>query len=537
MFRILTLSMLLALALNAYGLQAEETTAKEHSSVMLSGDWVPESPHWIDFDNLPKIPSQHVVISDVRKSSGVNQHNYLTFYDNNYWAMWSDGPAVEDRVGQRVSFAISKNGIDWSKPKYLTPEPPGSGKGSEYYNTRSKKGFRWISRGFWQRDGELLALCSLDEGAGFFGKSLELRAFRWDKKDNAWVDHGLVHKNAINNFPPKKIPSGEWMMSRRTHDYSKHGVEFLTGGVEAIDSWDSFPVLGSSQELAAEEPYWWVLPDGRLTALFRDNRQSGYLYRSFSEDNGRTWSRPHRTDFPDARSKFSGVQLTDGRYVLVSNPHPKRRNPLALSISDDGVVFTKMGYLAGGRHVDYPHVIEHDGYLLVAFATQKQTVEVLKIRLEELDALTMPEKPLVKPPPYEPKKGDTILDAGNSEQVTITGPWKSSDKDSERYGDDYLFLNPSDSGTVRFNINVPAKGNYEIFTLWNARGRRATDVPFTISHTDGTKKVLINQNSDSGIWNSLGTYQLSPGNASVEVSIDKASNFTVVDAILVTPRP
>ncbi len=531
------LMMIVVVAASGFPLRAEQPAQREYSPEMLAGDWVPENPHRIDFNNLPKIPSQHVVISDVRESNGVHQHNYLTFYDGRYWAMWSDGPAVEDRVGQRVSYATSKDGLDWSKPKYLTPEPPGSGKHSQYYNTRSSNGFRWISRGFWQRDGELLALCSLDEGAGFFGKSLQLRAFRYDKVDDSWVDYALVHDNAINNFPPKKIPSDHWMMSRRTHDYSKRGVEFLVGGVNAIDQWESFPVLGSSQELAAEEPYWWVLPDGRLTALFRDNRQSGYLYRSFSEDHGRTWSRPHRTDFPDARSKFSGVRLKDGRYVLVSNPHPKRRDPLALSISDDGVVFTKMGYLAGGRHVDYPHVIEHDGHVLVAFATKKQTVEVLKIKLTDLDKLTMPNEPLTTAPPYEPQSEDIILDAGSSNAVTVTGPWKRSDKDPQRYGKDYLFLSPSVSGQIHFNVQVPTDGNYEVFALWNARGHRSKKVPFTITHADGKTSLVINQNADGGTWNSLGTYHLAPEGSSVDVTIDSAGNFIVVDAILIAPRP
>ncbi|WP_417736773.1 exo-alpha-sialidase [Rosistilla oblonga] len=536
MFRSAAFPLLFVLGLMASIVRADEPVAKEYSTVMLSGDWVPEDPHQIDFDNLPRIPSQHVVISDVRKSKGVHQHNYLTFHDGKYWAMWSDGPAVEDRVGQRVSYATSKDGIDWSKPRYLTPEPPGSGKGSKYYNTRSSKGFRWISRGFWQRDGELLALCSLDEAAGFFGKSLQLRAFRWDEDEGVWSDYALVHENAINNFPPKKLPGGDWMMSRRTWDYSKRGVDFLVGGVDAIDEWDSFPVLGTSQELAAEEPYWWALPGGRLTALFRDNRRSGYLYRSFSEDGGRTWSRPHRTDFPDARSKFSGVQLADGRFVLVSNPHPKRRDPLALSVSDDGVVFTKMGYLAGGRHVDYPHVIQQDGHLLVAFATQKQTVEVLKINLDDIDALTMPDKPLAVPPPYQPQAGDTIVDAGNSDQVTVTGPWRSSDRDSERHGDGYLVLDPSAGGAVRFDLNVPEEGSYEIFAMWSARGQRAKEVPFAITHDDGTKTVRVDQRRDGGVWNSLGTYSFSPAKASVEVAVEKAKNYVIVDAILVAPR-
>lgn len=377
---------------------AEEKTPADQTTVMLKGDWVPAHPHDIDFDHLPRVPSQHVVVSDVRKEKGVHQHNYLAFHEGQFWIMWSNGPGIEDQAGQRVSYATSPDGLTWSEPKFLSPVPPHSGKDSKVYGTRSPDGFRWIARGFWQRDGELYALASLDQSAGFFGPALELHAFRWDNQAQAWGDSQIIQDNAINNFPPKKIPSGQWMISRRMHDYKKSGVQFLVGGVEAIDQWDSVPVFKSDAELAAEEPYWWVLPDNqRMVALFRDNHKSGYLYRSFSEDQGKSWSPPHRTDFPDARSKFSGVRLEDGRYVLVSNPHPKRRDPLAISISDDGVVFTKMGYLIGGRHVDYPHVIQHGSDLLVAFAGGKQTVEVLKIKLEDLNKLTMPNQPLVKP--------------------------------------------------------------------------------------------------------------------------------------------
>ena len=56
-------------------------------------------------------------------------------------------------------------------------------------------------------------------------------------------------------------------------------------------------------------------------------------------------------------------------------------------MSRDGLVFTAMGYLVGGRHVDYPHVIQHEGHLYVAFATAKPTVEVLKLPVTEVDRL------------------------------------------------------------------------------------------------------------------------------------------------------
>ena len=389
--------------------QPATSSAANDLTTMLAGPWLPANPHTLDFASLPHAPSEHVLISDVRaksndpakldkKAGGVNQHNYLAHHDGQFWAMWSDGPGIEDRVGQRVKFATSPDGLKWSEPKFLTPVPPNSGPDSPHYATRTDKGMRWISRGFWNRDGELLALASLDEAAGFFGPSLELRAFRFDHTATEWHDAGLVFKNTINNFPPLKLRTGDWMMSRRRYDYKDSGVHFLVGGVKTLDDWQSYPVLGSAAELKAEEPDWWILPDQRLAAVFRDNRRSGFLYRSLSSDDGRTWTPPVKTNFPDATSKISGLRLRDGRYVLVSNPNPKKRDPLTLAISDDGLVFTKMLYLVGGRHIDYPHVIEHGDSLYIAFAGGKQTVELLKVKLSDMDAVSMPTQPLIASP-------------------------------------------------------------------------------------------------------------------------------------------
>ena len=390
-FFVLTGAILLYLAAcsdNA-GTDYPDPVSNPDSPLMLAGDWVPEDPQQIDFEHLPRINGQHAVVSDVRDAGGtrVNQHNYLIYYHGKYWAMWSDGPGEpkappeehrdkvpgHDRPNQWVSFAHSDDGLAWSEIGNLTGLPA--------------EGYGWIARGFWERDGKLLALASHYEGPGYRGDSLRLHAFELvEGQPDSWKNLGILMDNTLNNFPPKKIPSGEWLMSRRD---SVGEVFFMVGGVKAWDQWQSFPIVQPEDaSLKAEEPYWWVLPDNKnIVGLFRDNQRSGFLYRAFSTDNGRTWSAAVRTNFPDATSKFSGVRLPDGRYVLVSNPKPGKRDPLALSVSDDGLVFTKMGYLVGGRHVDYPHVIEHEGYILVAFASAKQTMEVLKIPLSELDKL------------------------------------------------------------------------------------------------------------------------------------------------------
>jgi hypothetical protein len=81
------------------------------------------------------------------------------------------------------------------------------------------------------------------------------------------------------------------------------------------------------------------------------------------------------------------LRTSRGYYTLVSNANLKRRDPLTLAISHDGLVYTHLFYLVGGRHVDYPHIIEHNGHLLIAFSGAKQTMEVVTISLDDLDRL------------------------------------------------------------------------------------------------------------------------------------------------------
>ncbi len=519
-------------------------------SLMLAGDWLPEDPHQINYGKLPRVTARHAFISDVRDQAGtrVHQHAYLAHFDGRFWAMWSDGPGLpkpgatpeqhrnivpgHDRPGTRNSFATSKDGLLWTKPADLTGPP-------------RIEAYGWIARGLWKRDGELLALASHFNAPGYAGLGLSLEAFLWD--GTKWVAKGTVLDDSMNNFPPKRLPSGEWMMTRRDH---LRQVSVMIGGTKAFDDWRINPLAAYDGDGRPEEPYWYILPDDQtIVGLIRDNGGSKFLLRTFSRDNGRTWSQIRRTNFPDATSKFFVHRTSRGYYVMVSNSNPRKRDPLTLAISQDGLVFTKLFWLIGGRHIDYPHIIEHDDHLLIAFSGAKQTMEVMKVSLDELENLAMPESvalaqplPEIKPIPQQlqpwidlgdegkalyasadlivPKDGKPVIlslgTATGAERVTVgideqgrltarlyeqtvTGPELEPGSrhtllirlHSHREQPDELLVQAGPPGTI------PAEP--EIWTLSNTKGRSNADLSRVIlrGESDGFSSVRIAPTRDS----------------------------------------
>ncbi|MDF1814997.1 MAG: exo-alpha-sialidase [Verrucomicrobiales bacterium] len=438
---------------------AEDGKTDLDSPIMLSGDWLPDDPHQIDYAKLPRIAAEHAIISDVRDQAGtrVHQHAYLAHHDGMFFAMWSDGPGVpragatpeqhrnivpgHDRPDTRNSYATSKDGLHWTEPADLTGPP-------------RIKNYGWIARGMWQRDGELLALSSHFNAPGYAGPGLSLEAFRWTGTN--WVVHGTVLDDSMNNFPPKRLPSGEWMMTRRDH---QRQVSVMIGGTKAFNDWRINPLAAYDGEGRPEEPYWYILPDGKtIVGLIRDNGGSKYLLRTFSHDNGKTWSPIGRTNFPDATSKFFVHRTSRGYYVMVSNSNPRGRNPLTLAISKDGLVYNKLFWLIGGRHIDYPHIIEHDEHLLVAFSGAKQTMEVMKVSLDDLERLEMPESVelakhvAVKKSPQQPPVD--WIDLGN-EGATL---WAAADLLVPEVGERSSFALATARGEERVMIGIDTQG-------------------------------------------------------------------------------
>jgi hypothetical protein len=325
----------------------------------------------------------------------LNLHNYLAHHDGKFWCIWSDGPKVEDEPTQEIKYATSNDGVTWSAAKSVTGTPAAP--------------YAFIARGLWVRDGELLALGAHYKGKGAFGadKELQLQAFAWDAKSGQWKFRGKLYDDAINNFAPQPLPSGDWIVTRRD---SRFNVTMMIGGRKALDDWQIFPVVqtGELKGFRPDEPIFWTQPDNTMQGLFRDNGGSSRLFHSTSTDQGRTWTVPALTNFPNATSKLFSLETSRGFRVLVLNANPKLgRRELHLAVSEDGKTFTRLALLdvptprpvseavsrinqkfrAGIASLQYPHVIEHDGRLLIALSRLKTQIEVFSVSLDDVAAL------------------------------------------------------------------------------------------------------------------------------------------------------
>lgn len=339
-------------------------------------------PDKIDYAALPVLKGQHAIVCPYDEQWKFQLHNYLLHRDGKFWCMWSAGPEVEDLPTQHVRYAQSDDGLVWSAPKSVTG-PPAEGRA-------------YIARSFWERDGELLALAASYVGKGAFGvnKDLKLVAWAWDAESGAWKEKGVLYQDAINNFAPQKLPTGEWMVTRRD---ARFNVSMLIGGMKSISDWRAVPVVDRltavrTSKFSPDEPVWWPLADGTLVGAIRDNGGSGKLYRTISKDNGQTWSEAKITNYPNATSKLFSLLTSRGYRVLVSNANATiGRREMHLAVSKDGATFTRLARLdipsPKATTFQYPHVIEHEGSLLIAFSNKKLVTEVLKVSLDGVDAL------------------------------------------------------------------------------------------------------------------------------------------------------
>ena len=142
-------------------------------------------------------------------------------------------------------------------------------------------------------------------------------------------------------------------------------------------TWSKVGPLNNNDVFDAIQPTLFTYPDGRIQALIRTRQKR--IVQIWSEDNGKTWSDMTKLNLPNPNCAIDGVTLKDGRQLLVYNYSAKRRTPLNIAISNDGVNWKNVMELenqTGNLEFSYPSVIQTpDGMVHVVYTYLRESVK------------------------------------------------------------------------------------------------------------------------------------------------------------------
>jgi predicted neuraminidase len=144
-----------------------------------------------------------------------------------------------------------------------------------------------------------------------------------------------------------------------------------------------------NRPLGLLEPTCVQLRDGRIVMLMRAEF-GGYLWRSESSDNGRTWSDAWQTDIPNPTSLANLIRLEDGRLALLHNAvggvvgERSPRDPLSIWISDDELMsWSIRANVIQGGYLAYPNPVLIDGQLHFAYDHNRRQVRFAEVTIHE----------------------------------------------------------------------------------------------------------------------------------------------------------
>lgn len=360
----------------------------------------------------PRLPVERAYLYRPEREWTYSHHASITFYKGCFYAIWSNGHEHEDWPGQRVLIASSVDFHTWTEPRPLVG--PLQGKHSELVLTAA---------GFHQHGGTLVAYLgayeytpqAVRDGIRLGRGHQDTRLWAVTTTDGGhWSEPHDMGIPIVPNHGPQRTASGRLLIAGNVsfpHTDDPSGLsgwtmtgiypESMAAGIydDSESFWDVRQRMGWPAGLC--EGSFYQTDDGVIHVLLRTTGPgyAGRLWLTESRDDGATWSPPAETAFTDNNTKFHFGRLSDGRYYYVGSPDPEprgARNPLVLSLSQDGVRFDRHYILAdedyaqqrpgvakGGLY-GYPHTMVHDGYLYAIISLRKEAVAALRVACSAL---------------------------------------------------------------------------------------------------------------------------------------------------------
>lgn len=341
-----------------------------------------------------------------------NHHPYVTYFKGVLFANWDTHARDENASGQHGVLRRSVDqGNTWSTVKTLFPPlaenvPAATPSQSTRFQT---------SYGFIVVDDVLYGVTDIAEWQRADAKKMKprikigilCRAIHTDGTlgNIFWLSDELPAP--VSGFPA--YPAGDPALVAKIREYFNHPAnapQLEFGG-------NAHPHADDKHGVGEPVPAW-QLADGTWVRMYRDGgsihartlreeeaSKSRRNYVAFSFDNGKNWTTPTRTNFPDACARSNSGRLPDGQVYVINNVLPLStkkggRSLLAISLSRDGLNFDRMAvirFVAPDQRYEgrsksigyaYPHSTVVGENLWVIYSVNKEDIEIARIPLAKL---------------------------------------------------------------------------------------------------------------------------------------------------------
>ena len=311
-------------------------------------------------------------------------------YKDKLYCQWQSSQTDEDAPDTHICYGVSEDGgKSWSEAKPLPVSIEGGYCSSGGWYAAKDKLVAYIN--YWPetvtpRGGYTYYVSSED------GES-------WSEPKPVTMADGTV-LDAVFEQDPHILKDGR-IVNAAHFQKGLFVSPIYTDDESGVTGWKraSFTPTDKGETSREMEPSLYERPDGTLVMLFRDQDSSYTKRAAFSTDRGESWSYVFDTSIPDARTKQSAGNLTDGTAFTVGSPvNNKLRSPLAILLSQDGKCFDK-GYLIRSNESDPEVVYEGkakrkgfhyaktyvcDNTVYIGYATNKEAVEITIIPEDSL---------------------------------------------------------------------------------------------------------------------------------------------------------
>lgn len=177
------------------------------------------------------------------------------------------------------------------------------------------------------------------------------------------------------------LSNGDWLAGA-SNEYKEWNV-FFDRSEDQGKTWQATPYLKLNRKYfkgsGVIQPTMWESSPGNVHALFRSSE--GYIYRSDSKDNGKTWNQVYKTSLPNPNSAIDLIKLYGDTLALACNTDDEdwgSRGTLILRISyDNGKTWPDKITLESGKKEDefsYPAIIGFGDSVAVTYTWQRDKI-------------------------------------------------------------------------------------------------------------------------------------------------------------------